>query len=330
MSTGSLFKTKRLERAKFEQFKKEVFSILTKNNVEFFSPYYYDDKETFGDLDIIVKKPFGREEIFSMFRFNKTQYNVNSNVHSICYHEFQIDFITTSPDKFEMTKSYYAWADISILIGRLFKKLDSTFGWDGLSYTHETKIGSHYRNIGDIFLSDNMEKILGFLKLDYQRFKLGFKTQAEAFEFISTARFFNPKYFIPSEASKKAGKRQDVMEGLVDYSSKLDKTYPSLSVYTKDDINVMIDEYFNGVDFLNRAKKIIEREKIIVANADKFNGDIVMKITGLKNKELGDFIVSFKKSVYENYGFSDFNEYVYTTKPTSIIKDIELYYKLSK
>lgn len=329
MSTGSLFKTGRLNRVDFEKYCEDVFHILRENNVEYFTPYYYDDKMTFGDLDIIVKKPFGRDEIFSMFRFNKTQYNVNSNVHSICYKNFQIDFITTKPNQFEITKDYYAWADLSIIIGRMIKKFNLSFGWDGLTYREEIKIDGDYRKIGDIFVSNSMMDILGFLGLDYNTYLKGFRSKKDLLEYVTSSKYFNPKYF--ESVRKSEDRRNNLFADVLAYSYNMNRNFIDLTEFSKTDVNIIIASHFKNVDFINESNKLIKKANMIKTNSDKFNGNIVMGITKYQGKELGDFIKYFKEFIKKNYSsFSDFNEYVYETKEFFIVRDIKMCLEMYK
>jgi hypothetical protein len=322
MSTGSLFNTKRISRDDYISYSQRIYNILEQNNIEYFSPYYYDDKETFGDLDIIVKKPFGEKEINSLFKPTKTQYKVNGSVHSICYKNFQIDFITVKPEKFETTKNYYSWADFSIIIGRLFKKMNLTFGFDGLVYKYETKINSQYRNIGEIFISDNIEEILSFLNLDYSTFKKGFKNLNEIFDYIISSKYFHPSYF--SVKNDFTDRRNTLFNKLSDYTIKGDFNMIS---FNADLVHMLIDEHFKNINFKEKINQLKEKEKVVSTNSTKFNGDIVMTITGLKNKELGSFISKFKNYIKSIYSFKDFDEYVYLTSENNINRDIKEFLK---
>lgn len=325
MSVGSLFNTKRLVRSQFEEYKKEVFSILEKNNIEYFSPRYYDNKETFGDLDIIVKKPFGRNEIFEIFNFNKSQFNNNGSVNSICYKGFQIDFITASSDKFEITKFYYTWAEFSILVGILFKKFDITFGMDGLSYKYEVNINGVYKKIGDVYLSNNPQEIIEFLGLDYSVFVNGFKTSNELYAYVSSSKYFNPAYFKLNPEKKY--RRPEPIQGIIEFTKNSSTHYPNFDIYSKVELHGIIDSFFRNVNFSQKLIMLKNKENLISTNSKKFNGDIVYGITRLKGIELGKFMEKFKVYAYQNYGFVDFNEYVYNTKEFNIIKDIEHFHK---
>lgn len=327
MSTGNLFNTKRFERAAFELYKNDIFSILERNNIEFFSPFYYVNKESFGDLDIVLKAPFSKDIIFKMFKIKESDYKCNSNVQSICYRDMQIDFIAISPDKYQMAIDYYSWADLSILLGRFFKKFNLTYGIDGLYYNYNSKIDGSYKNIGNIFISKDMKDILSFFGLSYSKFESGFKTKQDVFDYISSSALFNPAHFISTKISNNKNRSQIIYDDLVKYVSSQKKQYPSTDILSTEIITNMIDKHFVNVDFSNKLIRMTDKEKQIIANAEKFNGNIVMSLTSLKGKELGDFIVKFKEYAYKNYGFSDFDEYVFNTKAANITKDIVFYFR---
>jgi hypothetical protein len=326
MSTGNLFNTKRIGRHEFEEYKNHVVELLKTNNVDFFIPYYYKDKQTFGDLDIIIPKPFGRENIIDIFRFNKTQYKQNSNIHSICYKDNQIDFITTKPNYYETTKYYYSWVDLSILLGRMYRKFNIKYGWDGLYFEYDTVINNHFRNIGTILLSLDFKQVLEFVGLDYEKFELGFETKNDIFDLVITSKYFIPKIY--ESVSQKSNKRSGIYDEIIEYSK--DKEYQhnhTINFFLdKDYVYKTIGEYFTEVDILNKIKNIKEKEYIIQVNKDKFNGSIVMLLTGLKEKELVSFIQSFRIFVKENYEYLDFEKYVFETNAEHIKRDINLYF----
>lgn len=322
MSTGNLFNTKRKPRKNFEDYYFHVSDILNSKDIEFFIPYYYKDKQTFGDLDIILPKPFGKEDIFKLFRFDKIQYKQNSNIHSICYNDFQIDFITTKPDYYNITKYYYSWVDLSILIGRMYRKFNIKFGWDGLYFEYDTVINNQFRNIGTILLTKDFKTILDFIGLDFTRFEQGFGTKNDVFDFVLTSKYFIPKLY--ESVSQKSNRRSGVYDEIIEYSKNKEyqHTYTMNFFSDKDVVYKVIADYFTDLDFLNVIKGIKEKEQIIQVNKDKFNGDIVMLLTGLKEKALATFIQSFRNYVKENYDYLDFEKYVFETNPEHIKRDV--------
>jgi hypothetical protein len=285
---------------------------------------------TFGDLDIILPKPFGKEQIFDMFHFDKTQYVQNSNVHSICYRNFQIDFITTKPTYYEITKSYYSWVDVSVLIGRLYRKFNIKFGWDGLCFEYDTVINNQFRNIRTIDLTLDFKSILDFLGLDYKRLEKGFDTKYDVFDYIISSKYFVPKVF--ESVSQKKNRRSVVYDEIIEYSKN--KEYQTLYTmnffFDKDLVYKVIDSYFPELNFLDIIKDIKEKEHMIQVNKDKFNGDIVMILTGLKDKSLSAFVKTFKEYVKDNHGYVDFNKYIFDTTPEHIRRDITSHFSECK
>jgi hypothetical protein len=326
MSSGNLFNTKRISRCEFEEYKNHVAGILNSNNIEFFIPYYYKDKQTFGDLDIIVPKPFDKENIFDLFKINKTQYHRNTNIHSICYKDTQIDFITTKPNYYETTKYYYSWVDLSVLLGRLYRKFNIKYGWDGLYFEYDTVINNQFRNIGNIPLTLDFKTVLNFVGLDYVRYQQGFETKNDIFDFILTSKYFTPKLY--ESVSQKQNKRSGIYDEIIEYSKNKEyqDTYTMNFFLDKDNVYKAIDNYFTDLNFLNIIKDIKEKEHVIQVNKDKFNGNIVMLITGLKEKALAAFIQSFRIYIKDKYDYPSFEKYVFETNPEFIKRDILVHF----
>ena len=112
-------------------------------------PYYfgivrhYGEKQDFGDMDLIGTVP--KETILEFFKLNKV-FNVlgvknHPNELNFCVRDsktgktVQIDYIYTDEAYFEFAYNYYAFNDLSALIGKVASFLDLNFGHDGLSKT---------------------------------------------------------------------------------------------------------------------------------------------------------------------------------------------------
>lgn len=85
-----------------------------------------------------------------------------------------------------MAQFYFGYGEVGIILGRLLKKNNLTFGIDGL-----------WINYGDskITLLDNPEEICKFIELDYNKWKCGFITKVELFDWITETKFFDKNYF---------------------------------------------------------------------------------------------------------------------------------------
>ena len=84
----------------------------------------------------------------------------------------------------------------------------------------------------------------------------------------------------------------------------------------KDDYLEKIDQFFPEASFLKKLNEIrneFQRRRLL---SEKFNGEMVMKITGLEGKDLGIFLNNFKSSK------SNWYEYLENTPVYMIQSDV--------
>ena len=78
--------------------------------------------------------------------------------------------------------------------------------------------------------------------------------------------------------------------------------------YDEEDVDLsnyidIINDYFPEAKLKEQLEKIKKEDSNHKLVSDKFNGEIVMNITNLKNKELGKFIYDFKKYVENKFSY---------------------------
>lgn len=315
MSTGTKFSTNRLPRLEFIEYSDLVFKKLYEKKIIFSTTKYYSDKLTFGDLDIIIPKPVTISDIKYYLDDYILRYDINSDVISVLYKGFQIDFITISESKFEIASDYYTYADLSCIIGRLFKKYNITFGIDGLVYEHDTKFNTHFRNIGKIKITDDFSKILELINLDYNKYLTGFNNRSELLDYVSKCMIYNPDFFNTTK------KHEEKIEKLFTECKK----YNNINCVSIEMFYKKIELSFPELKFLENIEKIKQKEISIKINSEKFNGNIILQALPDINKfKLSLFIVDFKKS------HIDFDLYISNSDKYTIIADIVEYYNKNK
>lgn len=108
-------------RQEFEDVKNELFEVLSKDFVRYDIPRFFHNKESFGDIDIIVSmenfKKNMRVYIEETFKPNEIFHN--GNAWSFDYKELQVDIITCSAEDFDSNYHYLAFNDLGNFIGRL-------------------------------------------------------------------------------------------------------------------------------------------------------------------------------------------------------------------
>lgn len=342
---GALLGAERKPRKQFEElmskFLPELETILSNATetypaaIEYKVVPYYSEKEDFGDMDILVKantdivrdaviKHFGFAPIKSMVKdFN---YSTNHNCFSFLYDKFQIDLICTVED-FETSLNYYSFNDVGNILGRFFHKFGLKFGHKGLIYPLRDDRGNVRT---EILISKDLEQIINFLGLDYSKWRSGFTTLEDIFEWVAKGKYFDPTIFLEelSAINEKRDRKRKTFSRFLDWvyqeHGKPGDYYKFLIRDARDEYIPQIEEYFkcdikSQVDEFNVR---MERERKIKA---KFNGEMVMEITGLKGQELGAFMNKFKQ-----HDDGTFDDYILDTEPELIKQYIKTIFDLQK
>jgi hypothetical protein len=324
--------TRRYERTEFEVITNELTSTLKQTFKRVEMPLFYRKKESFGDADYILSmegyNSNMREYITETFKPNEIFHN--GNCYSFDYKELQVDLITVAPEHFDSNYNYLSYNDLGNYIGKIAHGFGFKYGQEGLMYDHYYK-GS---NIGRIIVSKDYDKIYAFLGLSYNRWKQGFDTLEEIFEFVATSKYFNWEY-LQLENNNRVNRERDVKR----------KSYMSflewIEANAKDDNHRYQYEkdksvYLDAVgDFFPEAGIELEIRRLEYEHCKslyikaKFNGGEVMRKYGLQGKELGDAMTGFKQYVYDGI-FGDYEECMLQQTKETIYKLFETYLKERK
>lgn len=259
----------------------------------------YEDKETFGDMDVIYSSSCGytpktiRENLETCgFRLHKDDFN-NGNVYSlgIIYNDkvFQIDFIQMEESKIDFAQNYFSFNDLGNLIGRVARNLNLKFGHAGLFYTQRSPFNDSII-LKEHLLTDNFDEALRHLRYDPEVFRKGFKSLEDMFEFVKSSDFYDRTKFELHNRNATARIRD---RKRVNYNAFLK--------YTENDVspteNERISEYFKlnyhfmkFPEFKKEYDVCTAKDKIVHEYKAIYNGDLVRTLTGLDGKELGLFM----------------------------------------
>lgn len=294
-------KTKRLDKTEYNQVVNEISEILKFQNITFSTIPYIRNKETFGDLDVVIKKEVNIDVYLDMINsvFNPNEIFHNTNTVSFDYKNFQIDFIFAKPEDFLTTIDYLSYNDLGNLVGRFAQSLKLKYGTKGLFYRITDKNYSK-----DVILSTNTEEIYHFLGLDYDTFKKGFDSIEEMFDFVVNSKYFNPKYFKPdfwdSEDRRRNSKRKNIMLFFEHIKNMPEKLHEFISD------NEMKLAIFENFPYSNIYKEIYETQLIAEKKQkikEKFNGHIIRKKYNISNVKLGNSINNFRKYLGNNFDY---------------------------
>ena len=242
-------------------------------------------------MDIIVPSSPKNE---SVFHFLSTQYpsSKNGDVFSFLYKSFQIDLIQVKPESYSYACHYFSWNDLGNLIGRMAKQLGFKHGHDGLFYI---------QRVGDLVLKNhllttNYLDILYILKLDKYKFKQGFNTYEDLFEFVMASPYYNPEIFKLenlNHINKVRDRKRKTYNMFLQYAQEREHLYKPKPKLSQEERNAFVFDLFpirKEVDSLyeeHATKKLI---------SSKTNGHFLMSILPeLSGKELGVFISFLKE-----------------------------------
>lgn len=305
---GSLYGA---ERMPLEKFKELMLTFLPKlkealGEIEFTPVPFYSEKEDFGDLDVLVKGHTGlvRELVVEHFGFipedfktdHSHQYTTNANVFSFIYEKFQVDLICTV-EQYETSLAYYSYNDVGNILGRFYHKLGLKFGHEGLLRPLRDERGIVRK---ELVICKDINKILEFLGLETSKWHTGFSTLEDIFEWVATGKYFDPNIFLGelSAINEKRDRKRKTFSKFLDWveNEKPKQNHVFVSRDERDNYIPEIEEFFECdiTTPVEEFNKQLARERIV---KEKYNGEIVMEITGLKGQQLGSWMGLFKDCI---------------------------------
>lgn len=285
----------RVNKDLYEKIKSIILEKLLPYN-NFITVFEMPEKETFGDLDLlyeykdgvnirdIVNDIFTPKEVFSNSDLFSFSYQINETEY------FQIDLIKVA--NINMAQFYYGYGEVSNILGRMLKRNGLTFTSDGLFTTYCDQ---------RIILYNDPQLICNFLNLNYIEWKNGFKTKIYVFDWIIKCKYFNKECFSPetfnSEYKKKSRKRPNFVEFLeYIFNSNIKSNILN---------NQTVLDYITIANKQNDKDIIDQKNKIINLHQEKYNGQVFLKYTDVKN--INKCKDEFKKYISQTH---DFNEWL--------------------
>lgn len=253
----------------------------------------YRTKESFGDMDILIAltDPALAREI-ALNVFDATEVFTNGQCVSFDYKQFQIDFIVTPVEEFDMADMYYAWNDLGAFIGCVASRM-------GLSYGHRGLFVKMYsaptNKIGTVLISRDPKTVLEILGYDYDRFLEGFDTPTDIYDFACASPNFHPAILMLDGRSHRhriRDRKRQMYHGMLKY------LYARYTVSPQDyapELNtdailasILHDPSFDHVKAeYDRILRVFHED---LAFRRVINGENLTAITGKSGKELGEYI----------------------------------------
>ena len=273
----------------------------------------YENKDSHGDIDCAAVCTASDSVIQEAIKlhFGARYVRKNSYVYSFDYKgKYQID-LAILPDASSLRAHmfYCNYSPVGNVMGRILKQTGLKLGTNGLTYPIKL---SDAECLGEVVIFDpftaaSEQRILEFF--GSSRLYGNFKDQEDIFRFLAESRFFNGTIFqfenLNHVNRKRDSKRGDY-HAWPEYIKDRPDTFqgdPNKKVYLG-----FLERFFNR-DITEQWKNLYGSYLIVKDNNSKFNGDMVMELTGKTGKDLGLLIKDYKQTFL---GDTNFNKYLLT------------------
>lgn len=245
----------------------------------------YDEKETFGDLDLLVSSDNlpgdWKDRIISIFK--PKEWVSNGNVFSFEYKDFQVDLIVTPHDKLWYSRLYFAYNDLGNLVGRVAHSMGLKFGHDGLFYTWKDGTEVYATHL----ITDDWDEALAIVGYDPERYQEGFPTLESIFNFVASSKFFSKEIYSMenrNHANRVRDAKRKTYNAFLEWCGETE--LPSFPYRSKDEWRTYLRytlDSFAALDTEVQAQVAKDKEF-----KERFNGDLVSQIACVTGRELGE------------------------------------------
>jgi len=293
----------------------------------------YANKESFGDGDIILErdelpanwisiihKAFAPQNmVVNRFGGSPFSYKWDDSVPEVspdCFsvsfdvQGLQVDLILVNRNEFHAARVYYAFNDLGNFMGRIAERMGFKYGWDG--FWKEVRVEDEV--VGKILVSRDTAKVFDFLGYDYNRFKQGFNTLEEVYEYAASTQYFSRLPFQLENRNHKSRARdakRSSYRGFLEWMAdkpELDKSAwhvydpknaTDYDLYRRNtERNGFLVVAYSTFPGLEAEYKNIETVEIIKRQAKQhWNGKLVSETTGYSGEKLGRFMTYCKNSL---------------------------------
>lgn len=259
------------------------------------------DKETHGDLDIIIGR-FSEADFHMLWKGENDFGNYiqkefgykpfkNSNVYSFPYEGFQVDVTFQPIIDFDMAVDYSSWGDLGNIMGRVFHKMGLHFGHTGLSFwirqgLFDSNIqwsdSDHIYN--KVVLTNKMKEICEIGGFDYFRWSKGFDTEKDAFDFVIDSKYFNKELFALenlNHTNRTRNRKRGMYMRFIEYVANCDKVGESFR--SKHEYSLLMQcKYSQLQRNINNFRLVYEVDKVV---KEKVNGKLVAEWCNLSEND---------------------------------------------
>lgn len=266
----------------------------------------YREKQDFGDLDVLVAAD-GYDPFKAADAIGSVEVVRNGPVTSVGVEApggiFQVDLIKSPFEEFDYASRYFRWNDLGNLIGRIAHAMGVAHRHDGLFFCFRD--GDHL--FREILLTRDHDIALFFLGLDPIRFNRGFDTLEDVFRFVASSCFFNRDIYLLQNRNAKSRVRDSKRPSYMKFLAWCE-AHPELPSFSFPEDKIVwrprISVHFPSFgDKYRQAESDLAR---LHAASERFNGELVSRLTGLTGKPLGELMRKFRESFESTEAQQDF------------------------
>lgn len=303
-SALSFAKVRRHDREEFLQKLDQVVLVLAEMFQYFEVPKWIRNKQSFGDLDIVVvgeSSQVSNETLIQ--RFCCQEIVRNGPVISFDYNELQVDLILVDSKVFRSSVDYYSWGDCGNLIGRIARHVhrDLKFGHDGLSFVLRDETNNHI--IQTIPLTNNIGITLQILGFGPEWFD-GFDGEEDVFQYVMDSDYFDPTIFFlhnRNHVDRVRDRKRKMYNSAIKYftqKSGMVGDEPYVGRPCQQFTFEYLCDWFHWLpETVVDLRQTHERNKRI---RKLFNGTLLSQEFFVSGPDLGDLIRGFKKYVEQH------------------------------
>lgn len=202
----------------------------------------YKEKTDFGDVDLLLTGDLKTDFVINHILNNEEYFRINGIVNSGGINSlaiqvvledntltgpFQLDLIYQNQKEiFDFSLNYFSYNDMGNLIGRVAAAYGLKFGHDGLHQRLYLNKEGEFQNVyalktqreenqqskdlfikSEVLITRDFDKALKLLGYDPERFKLGFNTVNDIFEYATSTKLFQKNFFDLENRNHKSSRR---------------------------------------------------------------------------------------------------------------------------
>lgn len=275
----------------------------------------YKTKSSFGDMDVLVHgcKVHPTQVIHTL---GAVEEHRNGNVWSLglptTFGLFQLDLIHCPKEELPFAEVYFAYNDLGNLMGRIAHKMGFKYGHDGLWYVIRDP-NNPTTVIKEVMVSRDLASVFGFMGYSFDKWRAnhtsGFQTLEDVFKYVADNKWFDKDIYLLHNRNHTARVRDRKRSSYTAFLKWCEdpavvSQFAWGETQRQSAHNAFLQRAFEKwPSFAAEYSVALGRHQMKQEGAKKFNGETVMRLTGLHGKELGNFMAEFKKPWFTDQHF---------------------------